>query len=77
MSFRPGLSGALLRFSELDSDTLANIEKSRLMSILLNYLLAGLYSNDDTGYKGLTGAEAGKLFLYDVAYDRHLCMIGQ
>jgi hypothetical protein len=77
MAFRPGLAGALLRFSELDSDTLESIENSRLFSILLNYLLAGLYANADTGYKGVYGPEAGKLFLYDVAYDRHLCMIGQ
>jgi len=77
MSYRPGLADALTRFSDLDSQTLLQIENSRLFSILLNYLLAGLYANSEEGYNGLKGPEAGKLFLHDVAYDRHLCMIGQ
>jgi hypothetical protein len=77
MAFRPGLAEALQRYGDLDPQTLTQIENSRLFSILLNYLLAGLYANAPEGFGGITGAEAGKLFLHQVAYDRHLCMIGQ
>ena len=77
MAFRPGLADALGQISNLDSGTLGSIEQSRLFNILLTYLLAGLYASSSLGYKGLNGPEAGKLFLHDIAYDRHLCMIGQ
>jgi len=77
MAFRPGLAEAIQRYGDLDPKTLTQIENSRLFSILLNYLLAGLYANAPEGFGGITGPEAGKLFLHQVAYDRHLCMIGQ
>ena len=77
MAFRPGLAEALQSYGDLDSRTLDQIEQSRLFSILLNYLLAGLYSTSAEGFQRQTGPEAGKLFLHQVAYDRHLCMIGQ
>lgn len=77
MAFRPGLSEIVADPSRADENTLLQIEKSRLFSVLLNYLVAGLYATSTEGYKGKTGPEAGHQFLDDVAWDRHLCMIGR
>lgn len=77
MAFRPGLSEIMADPSIADGDTLKNIEKSQLYNVLLNYLIAGLYATSLNGYGSKTGPEAGHQFLNDVAWDRHLCMIGR
>jgi hypothetical protein len=60
----------------LTPEMINQIEKSRLMGLLLYYQIAGLYASSAT-YKGLTGVAAGELFLHDASWDLHLCMIGQ
>jgi hypothetical protein len=74
--YRPQLSQYIKAGGNLTPDMILEIEKSRLIGLLLYYQIAGLYASS-VNYKGLTGVAAGELFLHDAAWDLHLCMIGQ
>lgn len=74
--YRPDLAHYINSGGTLTGDMVKQIEKSRLIGLLLYYQVAGLYASS-AEYKGLTGVAAGELFLHDAAWDLHLCMIGQ
>lgn len=74
--YRPDMVQYIRAGGNLTPEMINQIEKSRLMGLLLYYQIAGLYASSAT-YKGLTGVAAGELFLHDASWDLHLCMIGQ
>lgn len=74
--YRPEMVDYIRAGGNLTPKMILQIEKSRLIGLLLLYQIAGLYASS-ANYKGLTGVAAGELFLHDATWDLHLCMIGQ